>query len=482
MIDRGQPMHVFDYDKILGQKMVVRESSDGEVVTTLDGVARKLPAGVIVIEDGEGRLIDLCGIMGAKNSEVDEKTKRILLFVQVYDPVRIRKASMSLGHRTDAALRFEKGIDYGGVIPALWKSVGMISELSGAVVSSDLIDIINFERKQKEIRVNVKKINKISGVEIDKKEIEGILSSLGFVNSRPDYVKVPSWRYDDIAIPEDLAEEVVRLYGYYNLTPKLLEGQVPVTEKDETFYWEKVVKYFLKFMGFFECYTYSATTKQNVSDGAVRIANPLSDEMTHLKTSLLPQLLDVVTKNQGYSEKIKVFEIGTVYFNQEGAETSKVPLQPLRLGLITKGVEYNDLKGIVESLFYTMGLGLETAQRLLSIVDFGGGKLGLEIDFGYLVEKSSKSKSYIPITSFNSIKEDLTFEIPEGVLYPQIRKIIEEADKRVKKVEFKDIFDNYLTFSVEYIDTSRQVSSDDAQDIRKKIFKDLERVGVKLKI
>ena len=108
MIDRGQPMHVFDYDKILGHKMIVRESLEGEAVTTLDGIERSLPKGVIVIEDGEGRLIDLCGIMGAKNSEVDEKTNKIFFFVQIYDPGKIRKASMSLGHRTDAALRFEK--------------------------------------------------------------------------------------------------------------------------------------------------------------------------------------------------------------------------------------------------------------------------------------------------------------------------------------------------------------------------------------
>jgi phenylalanyl-tRNA synthetase beta chain len=106
MFDKGQPMHAFDYDKILGAKMTVRESKKGEKIITLDSVERELPAGVIVIEDGEGRLIDLCGIMGAKNSEVDEGTRRVLLFVQVYDPVRIRKSSMALGHRTEAALIF----------------------------------------------------------------------------------------------------------------------------------------------------------------------------------------------------------------------------------------------------------------------------------------------------------------------------------------------------------------------------------------
>ena len=104
------------------------------------------------------------------------------------------------------------------------------------------------------------------------------------------------------------------------------------------------------------------------------------------------------------------------------------------------------------------------------------------MDFDVLVKNASKSKSYTPITSFNSIKEDLTFEVPEGVLFPQILKIIVEADNRINKVDYKDIFDNYLTFSVEYLDRNKQISSDDAQDIRKKIFKDLERINVKLKL
>ena len=241
MVDKGQPMHVFDYDKIVGGKMTVRESREGEVITTLDGVDRKLPAGVIVIEDGGGRLIDLCGIMGAKNSEVDENTRKILLFVQVYDPVRIRRASMTLGHRTEAALRFEKGVDYEGVISALWESVDMIEKLSGAVVSSDLVDIVNFSRETKEIEVDAEKISRIAGKEIKSEDAFSYLNSLGFEKSktRDGYVIVPSWRYDDINVPEDIAEEVIRLYGYYNLPVKLLEGAIPIVETSKLFYWKR---------------------------------------------------------------------------------------------------------------------------------------------------------------------------------------------------------------------------------------------------
>ena len=484
MVDRGQPMHVFDYDKILGHKMIVRESSEGEVVQTLDGVERKLPAGVIVIEDGDGRLIDLCGIMGAKNSEVDENTKKILLFVQVYDPVKIRKASMSLGHRTDAALRFEKGIDYEGVIPALWESVGMVEKLSGATVSSDLIDIVNFERPEKLIKIDVDKVNKISGVGINKDEVFSILDSLGFEKVGEDLVKVPSWRYEDIDIPEDIAEEVIRIYGYHALPEVNLSGEVPLKEKDVSFYWEKVIKYFLKYNGFFECYTYSSTSIRNVGEDALKIQNPLSEDMSHLKTSLIPQLLEVVEKNSGFSEIMKVFEIASVYKNSFD-DVNKIPDQPIKIGIVTKGVDYKDLKGILSSLAHTLGLSYEKSEEILSsspINEHGDSILSVEIDFYSLVEGATKDRVYTPITNFNFIREDLTFEVPAGVLYPQIKRIIVESDERIDKLEFKDIYNNYLTFSIEYLDSKKQISSEDTQEIRKKIFKNLEKIGVTLKV
>ena len=480
MIDKGQPMHVFDYDKILGHKMIVRESKDGEVVTTLDGVERKLPKGVIVIEDGDGRLIDLCGIMGAKNSEVDENTKNILLFVQVYDPIRIRKASMSLGHRTEAALRFEKGIDFDGVIPALWESVNMISEFSGAKVCSDVIDIVNIERKEKYVEVSYDRINQIAGIDISNGDVDKYLMDLGFEKKESGNkveVKIPSWRYDDIDIIEDLAEEVIRMYGYYNLPDKLLIGEIPVKEKNNIFHWESVAKCYLKHHGFFECYTYSATVKENVSEDALEISNPLSEDLLYLKTSLIPQLFDVVERNKGYSEKIKIFELASVYLRKK-SNKDNIPDQPLMLGLVTKGMSEFELKGVVEGMLNDFGI-FENIE--FEIRDLGEGVLGVELNFDDISKNATKTRTYVPLTSFNSIKEDLTFEIPECVLYQTIEKIILGSDNRIYKLVFKDIYKKSLTFSIEYLDKKRQISSVDTQEIRKKIFTNLEKINVKLK-
>ena len=474
MIDKGQPMHAFDYDKIEGHKMIVRESKEGEKVVTLDGVERKLPEGVIVIEDGSGRLIDLCGIMGAKNSEVDESTKKVLLFVQAYDPVRIRKASMSLGHRTEAALRFEKGIDFEGIIPALYDSVEMLHEIAGAEVSSDLIDIKNVERNVKSIPVDYEKINKIAGIDIKPEVVDQTLSDLGFEN-RNGFVVVPSWRYEDIEITEDLAEEVIRIYGYHNLPGRLLTGEIPVTERDDSYYWEDVVKDLLKHLGFFECYTYSCTKKENVTDNALKIVNPLSEDLLYLKTSLLPQLVEVLDKNQSYRDKIKLFELSSVYFSNG----KDLPLQQQFLGIVTKGIEKIELRGILEVVGDEMGIQDDSP---FEISDFGNGKFGVEINFEDLVKKATKEKTYIPLTSFNSIKEDLTFSIPRGVLYPQVRSLILDSDERIYKLDFKDIYENALTFAIEYLDREKQISSEDTQEIRKKIFEKLEKIGVRLKV
>lgn len=474
MIDKGQPMHAFDYDKIKGHKMIVRESEKGEIVTTLDGIERKLPKGVIVIEDGSGRLIDLCGIMGAKNSEVDETTKRVLLFVQAYDPVRIRKASMSLGHRTDAALRFEKGIDYEGILPSLYESVEVLHKTAGAEVSSDLIDIKNIKRKEKTIRVDYEKISKIAGVDIKPKVVDVTLKDLGFEN-RNGFVVIPSWRYEDIEITEDLAEEVIRIYGYHNLPGHLLTGEIPVTEKDDSYYWEDVVKDLLKHLGFFECYTYSCTKRENVSGAALKIVNPLSEDLLYLKTSLLPQLLEVLDKNQSYSDRIKLFELGTIY----SPNGKNLPLQEQTLGIVTKGMEKIELRGILEAIKDEMGIKDDFSYE---ISEFDDGKFGIEINFEDLVKKPTKEKTYIPLTNFNSIKEDLTFSIPQGVLYSQVRSLILDSDERIYKLGFKDIYNNALTFAIEYLDREKQISSEDTQIIRKKIFEKLEKIGVKLKV
>lgn len=503
MFDKGQPMHVFDYDKILGHKMIVRESKEGEEVVTLDNVSRKLPAGVIVIEDGSGRLIDLCGIMGGKNSEVDENTKRVLLFVQVYDPVKIRKASMSLGHRTEAALRFEKGIDFEGVIPALYEAAALIIKEAGATASSKIIDIVNVDYTPKEVVIDYERINYMAGIPIQKSTCDEILIDLGFSVFGGKAV-VPSWRHSDINLAEDLAEEVIRIYGYYKLPNLLPETSVPVTQASESYYWEDRIKDMLKFLGFFECYTHSMTSKDLAGKDALALANPLSEDFAFMRTSLIPQLKEVLEKNQGFADEIRLFEMASVYHNQ----SNELPNQRVMLCVATKGVSYLEVKGYLEAIYSEMRVqfqagSLDSAdsgakdavsgsasqslqppqlQQQPEIIPIGKNSYGFELNFDTLMTLAKKYGSYAPITRFNSIKEDMTFEIDGKTDFSKIMATIYNTDARVHKTTFKDLFKNALTLSIEFLDKDKQITSEDTKAVRENISGILaSKYGMKLK-
>lgn len=503
MIDKGQPMHSFDYDKIKGGKMIVRESGvgsprqsyaeakrrrteAGESIITLDGVKRELPKGVIVIEDGEGRLIDLCGIMGAQNSQVDKNTKNVLLFVQIYDPVKIRKASMSLGHRTDAAVRFEKGIDPQAVVPSLWEAVEMLKENAGAEVASELIDIVNEEYKEKKVLFDYKKIEQVAGTAIPEKEVTKYLNTLGIniekpkANSQGLKAVIPSWRASDIEIPEDLAEEVIRLYGYYNLPNKLLTGEIPLAKESETFYWENRIKTYLKYQGFIEVYTTSATSKELAEKNALKLANPLSKDFEYLRTSLIPQITQVVNQNKGFSDTIKLFELAAVYLPKKG----DLPDQPLKVALVTKGVGYRVLKGIIGGLlnelgyygaakiFPTAGVQIEQYENILSV----------ELDLDTLIKNASRVKPYTPISKFAPIKEDLTLVVPAGVSYYDIENVVSKTDDKIEKVNFKTTYQNTMTIAIQMLDREKQIDAKSADLVRQNVLNILEKeLGVKLK-
>ncbi len=474
MIDRGQPMHAFDYDKILNSRMIVRESREGEVITTLDGVRRQLPAGVIVIEDGSGRLIDLCGIMGAENSEVDETTKRVLLFVQVYDPVRIRKASMALGHRTDAALRFEKGIDFEAVVPTLWEAVKLLQDTAGAKVASDLIDIVNTPYIPKKVPVDYGRISAIAGVDISPQQVKSTLTGLGFTfDATASVVTVPSWRHDDIDIVEDLAEEVIRIMGYYDLPDRLLTGEIPQKVQDPTFYWEDRAKDFLKYQGFFECYTASATSKELAGEGALELKNPLSADFHSFKQSLIPQLLDVVKSNRGYSKELRLFELGTVYRLPEEERTSgKLPDQPMMLGIVTRGVPYLDFKGIVEALLADLGVN----DLSFDVKSHSDGVLSVELPFTTeILPRVSKTHTYTPLSKYSPIIEDVTLRLNKLLSkYPTYGELVDalrSLDDRIVSVEFVDLFEDRLTLRLEFLDRSKQLTSQDISKTRETILK-----------
>jgi len=523
MLALGQPMHTFDYDKIKGHKMILRESAGGEKITTLDGQIRPLPDGTIIMEDGEGRIIDLCGIMGGENSQVDKKTKKVLLFVQTYDPLKIRQTCQKLAFRTDAASRFEKGVDPEGVMIAMEKAIVMFEENCEAKIGSNLIDLYSNPPKTKNIKLDINLVEKIIGVEIPQKEVLSILESLGFSPTTNHQslitINVPHWRTDDISIPEDLIEEIARIYGYHNLPSNLPSTIVLQQPKNNIFNWEEKAKEALKFWGFTETINYSMVSESLLKnweinpEDCLKIANPLSDEWVYMRPSLIPSLLEVINKNN--TAKTKIFETANIYLSQGGQE---LPEENLMLTGVMVDDNFGHLKGMIEALLEEMGIGeyqispyqlqktfygkiFHPTHRAEVITDkaplgiFGEIKkpfllkLGIkqrififDLDFKELAKCATDDKKYTPIAKYPPIIEDLSFVVPPKTYVGDIIQLIKSIHLIVQSVELIDSYENTRTFRITYQDPEKTLSDKEVKKIRKGVIKEVEaKFGAKIK-
>ena len=283
----GLPSHIFDLDKLAAQNLTIRESKRGESITTLDDKKNILIDGDIVIEDGSDRLVDLCGIMGGQVAEVDDHTKNILLIVPVYNPQKIRKTSLRLQKRTLAAQIFEKQPDPELCLPVLSKAVQLFKERTGAVISSPLFDYYPANRSPKIISLDFNWLNTFVGLDIKKETVIDILASLGFGGTKEGNglaCSVPSWRYHDINIREDLAEEVARIYGYFRLPSVLPCVNLPAEPKNHLFKTELKSKIFLSDIGYHEIYNNSLISLQAIeksgqdSSRFIKLKNSLSQD------------------------------------------------------------------------------------------------------------------------------------------------------------------------------------------------------------
>lgn len=512
----GQPVHTFDYDKIKKATMNLRESRKGEKITTLDGKTFTLPGGDIVIEDGEGRLIDLCGIMGGENTEIDKNTKRVLLFVQVYNPARIRKTSTALGQRTEAATLFEKGLETENVLPTILYGIKLLKDIAEVKPASKLIDIYPNPYKGKIIKTNIDFINSHLGIKLSKKEIIEILDCLGFTNdlSRKNKkslkISVPSSRAHDVSIPEDLVEEVARIYGYHNLPSRLMTGEIPIKDKCKDFEIELEVKRMLKYWGFTETYHYSFVSKNLIEKVGLsvgihlKIANPLTEETEYMRISLVPSLLQTVETNQHFQEKLSLFELAKVYI----PKPNDLPEENSHLVIVNQS-SFLDLKGIVEQMFNELGISqsceatevlaprkthfTHPKQTILFLknkdVLAKVGKIHpqlatsfnikqdlfiAEIDLDKLVKYYNPIKKYTPIPLYPSAVEDLTLIFPPETHFGVVVEEIYKIDSLINKVELIDRYKDTLTLSITYLNPKKSLAGEEIRKLREKILSNLK--------
>ncbi|MFP4193995.1 MAG: phenylalanine--tRNA ligase subunit beta [Desulfobacterales bacterium] len=383
MMETGQPLHAFDFDRLAGHRIVVRTPREKEDnFTTLDGKPRELDAETLLICDDE-KPVAIAGIMGGENSEIMDSTTRVLIESACFDPVSIRKTSKRMGAATDASYRFERGVDPAGTVYAMNRAARMIAELAGGRIIEGIIDENPRPYTKKTISLSTEKTNRHLGTSLKAEEIAGCLEAIEFSVNRLDSGLLeaipPSFRVD-VSRPEDLMEEVARLWGYNRIDttfPGINAQAEPPGKSQET---RELIRDLMTGFGFSEAISYSFTTARAADllelppgdprRSAIELMNPLSEEQAIMRTTLLPGLLEATQKNIFRQEKnLKLFEIGKAFYQAPGRE---LPHEVEMLAALWTGLrapaawhtkpqpcDFYDIKGIAESLL--SGLGIKNA-------------------------------------------------------------------------------------------------------------------------
>jgi phenylalanyl-tRNA synthetase beta chain len=490
----GHPTHVFDFDRLNTKTLTIREAKKGELIKTLDGKEHSLNGGEIVAANDENVIVDLLGIMGLENSVVTEKTKRILYFIDNNQPAKIRRASMSLGIRTEAAVINEKNLDAQLAFDALLYGIEMFKEVASGKIVSDIIDIYPNKVGEKIVAVALEKINRLIGVDIDPDIALKALTGLGFkaqIAGGKIRVAVPSFRVGDVQIEEDIIEEIARIYGYHNL-PSLIPAQTAVIPHQfaNQFYWEQRVKNALKYWGFTEIYSYSMVS-QELFEGpleeAVEIANPLSEDLVYMRKTIVPSLLKILSENQT-GETAKLFEIANVY----NKRTNDLPEEVLTFaGVIKKPkVSFFEVKGLIEQL--CRDLGIKDVSFKLSEKAGNGASLYIdkeylgeievletdlidfELNFALLIGHATLKKEYTPLNKFPPIVEDLSIVVKDSIKTADIIAEILSQDNLITDVSLKDSYQDSRTFHLNYQDPEKNLTNVEVGKIREKVISSLK--------
>ncbi|MRR59179.1 MAG: phenylalanine--tRNA ligase subunit beta, partial [Deltaproteobacteria bacterium] len=380
LIEYGHPLHAFDADLLAGGKIVVRRAAEGECFMTLDGQERVLKAGDLTIRDGE-KGVALAGIMGGENSEIRQETTNILLESAYFNPSAIRRTSKRLGLHTESSHRFERGADINILVTALDRAASLIAELAGGNVAVGAIDVYPSQLPSRTVRFRVEQCNKLLGIQLTADEMVIIFNRLEFTVSvvEPGLldVTVPTCRVD-IEREIDLIEEVARLNGYNNIPVTMPKARVFSDRPTRHQRLEKQLRNVMVGQGFSEVVTFSfmapgvldklLLAPDDQRRSVVRLRNPLVEEQSVMRTTLLPGLLEAAARNMNYRMlSLRLFELRRVYLPVEGQE---LPKEPLHLAGIMTGARYRegwnqerqqvdfyDVKGVIEHILDEFVIG-----------------------------------------------------------------------------------------------------------------------------
>ena len=534
LLEFGQPMHAFDKD-LVGDKIVVRDAKEGEVLETLDGEERKLQTTDLVITDGT-RAIALGGVMGGKNTEVSEETKNIILESAYFNPTSVRRTSAAHGLRSDSSARFEKGIDPNMQKAALARAVELILELCPNAVVESSVGVVNKE-EEKVVEITTSYINNYLGITLSTEEIAAILEGLSFtveVSGENLVVKVPT-RRPDISIKQDLVEEVIRIYGYDNLASTL--PKFSKTTKGGLTYSQRMVRDLRAVyasLGFNDTINYSLVSEEEATEYTledhhkVRLLMPMTETHSTLRQSLVPGLLNTVQYNVARKQKdLKLLEIGRVFFGS--GDDNIQPKETLYLSAALTGEEratkwlkesssldFFAAKGYLEVVFERLGLDEKVTYRKSTLEGMHPGrfaevylgekrigfigevhprvadKLGLnttyvfEINLDEVISESKVKPKYEEVTKYPEITRDIAMLVDVKDEYQNIYNVIESVNsKLITKVELFDLYvgaellvgKKSLALTITYSDKQKTLTDEEVTAVHDKVLSALTEYG-----
>ncbi|WP_053218968.1 phenylalanine--tRNA ligase subunit beta [Virgibacillus senegalensis] len=539
LLEYGQPLHAFDYDRFGSKEIVVRRASDKETITTLDDQERELSTNHLVITNGEEPTA-IAGVMGGANSEVSNETTTVLLEAAYFAPAAVRQSSKDHGLRSESSTRFEKGVDPERVKRAGLRACQLLSEYAEGTVLQGPVEFDQLDLSEASVEVSTDKVNERLGTEISTEEIADILRKLHFdykQSSGVFVVSVPT-RRGDITLFEDMVEEIARIYGYDNLPYTLPAGAGQAGGLTPRQLLKREIKHYMEGAGLMEAITYSLTSKQRAETlvspeireqaaESIRLSMPMSEEHSNLRLSILPELLASFAYNTARKQaNLAYYEAGTVFVSPSGEKLSEQPQELLRLaGAVTgdwfihpwqqekKQVDFFLIKGIVEGLLDKLGVTAAFKQAKIpgmhpgrtAQVHIGEQSIGFigqlhpslqqsydlkdsyvfDLDLEALLDHANSEPTFSKIPRFPSVSRDIALVVDQEKPAGDIKTTIkEQGGSLLKDVQVFDVYQGEhlpagkksIAFSLFYQDPERTLKDEEVEASYQAILSAVEKV------
>ena len=527
MLELGQPMHAFDINSIEGKHIIVRRANEGEEITTLDGQQHKLDNSMLVIADKE-KAVAVAGVMGGINSEIETTTSTVVFESAVFNGGNIRLTAKKLGMRTEASARYEKGLPQENAIRCINRAVELVKELGVGDVIDGAIDVYPTKQEENKIEFDSERINNLLGTEISKQEMIDILEKLGF-KFEGNAVIPPMFR-QDVEGEADIAEEVLRVYGYDKLQSSLMCANATLGEKTKLQKTQDNLLHYLANNGFNEIYTYSFYNAKELdkinlkSDDSlvkeqIQLKNPLNDDYTTMRTTMVPGMLQSLSFNNAKKNKdVSLFEMARVYKNKNNViSQDKLPEENnmLTIGMYGDNIDFYILKGIIENILEISNIKRYEVQKEENNTIYHPGRTAniligkdilatfgeihptvaenyeikervyiAEISIDKLTKYSKEAKKYIPVPKFPAVERDLAVIVDNNIESGTIEKIIVKKAKNI--LEQVQLFDMYksdklgenkksLAYSLKFRSNERTLTDDEISIMMNEIIAELQK-------